>query len=423
MNRTIALVIAIPLAFSTFVFSQTHPHQQVIDAARGGTPALQAALGQVPANGAVYVWGQDYVFAASTDKPATVSINGEPAREMKQIAGSNLWYRMEKMRTGVTHSYQFYAGGAPLGQRGDATGYNADSYPQPGVPKGQLSEKKVIASKLYPGMKADYWIYTSPGYDTANGGPLMVWQDGQNIATGDRGRLRLFTVTENLVHQKRIPPMMHLMIAPGIDANNRPLRSVMYDTVTNLFARFLTEEVIPEVEKTHKVRADGYSRAIAGESSGAVAAFTAAWFMPEKFSRVHSGIGTYTSIQWKFGNEDPSKNLDGGNIYPFAIRKQPKRNIRVWLSDGMDDLENNHGSWPLQNIQMANSLKMREYDFHFRFGESAHSGAQIALDLPESLTWLWRDYDPGKTEQTYTMDPAEKTKPYYRVKIVNREAW
>jgi enterochelin esterase family protein len=190
-----------------------------------------------------------------------------------------------------------------------------------------------------------------------------------------------------------------------------------------LYGRFLTEEVIPEVEKTHKVRADGYSRAIAGESSGAVAAFTVAWFMPEKFSRVHSGIGTYTSIQWKYGNEDASKNLEGGNIYPFAIRKQPKRNIRVWLSDGMDDLENTHGSWPLQNIQMANSLKMREYDFHFRFGEAAHNGSQIALDLPESLTWLWRDYDPAKTEQTYTMDPAEKSKPYYRVKIVNREAW
>jgi len=32
------------------------------------------------------------------------------------------------------------------------------------------------------------------------------------------------------------------------------------------------------------------------------------------------------------------------------------------------------------------------------------------LDLPESLAWLWRDYDPAKTEQTYesvtTLDPA-----------------
>ena len=369
------------------------------------------------------MWGQDYLFAVVSEKTATISIDNQAPIEMSKVPDSSIWIRLEKMRTGVTHSYQFFSDGAPLGNRSDVAGYTPDSYPQPNVPKGQLSEKRVIESKIYPGMKADYWVYISPGYDTKTGGALMVWQDGQGLATGDRSRMRLFTVTENLVHQKHIPPMMHLLIAPGLDANNRSMRSVLYDTVSNRFARFLLEEVLPEVEKTYKVRQDGYSHAIAGESSGAVCAFTAAWFFPEKFSRVHSTIGTYTSIQWKYGNTNPADNLDGGNIYPFAIRKQPKRNIRVWLSDGWDDLENNHGSWPLQNIQMANSLKMRDYDFHFRFGEAAHNNSQSSLDLPESLTWLWRDYDPSKTEQMYVPDPAEKTRPYYRVKITSRDAW
>jgi enterochelin esterase family protein len=92
------------------------------------------------------------------------------------------------------------------------------------------------------------------------------------------------------------------------------------------------------------------------------------------------------------------------------------------LSDGLDDLENEHGSWPLQNIQMANSLKMREYDFHFRFDESAHNSAREAVDLPESLAWLWRGYDAAKTSEQFVMDPAEKNKPYFRVRIVNRDA-
>jgi enterochelin esterase family protein len=77
----------------------------------------------------------------------------------------------------------------------------------------------------------------------------------------------------------------------------------------------------------------------------------------------------------------------------------------------------------MQNIQMANSLKFREYDFHFRFGTAAHGGAQAALDLPESLMWLWRGYDPKKTSQDYQMDPAEKEKPFFRVSITNRDAW
>ena len=196
------------------------------------------------------------------------------------------------------------------------------------------------------------------------------------------------------------------------------MRSIEYDTVTNLYARFLVEEVQPEVEKSYKLRPDGYSRGIAGESSGGICSFTAAWFMPEKFARVHSTIGTYTSIQWR-----PEEKLDGGNIYPFAVRKEPKRNIRVWMSDGADDLENNHGSWPLQNIQLANSLKMSEYDFHFRFGQPPTILPQAALDLPESLAWLWRGYDPAKTSETFTMDPLEKDKPYYRVTVANRDAW
>jgi enterochelin esterase family protein len=72
---------------------------------------------------------------------------------------------------------------------------------------------------------------------------------------------------------------------------------------------------------------------------------------------------------------------------------------------------------------MANSLKLREYDFHFRFGAAAHNGAQAALDLPESLAWLWRDYDLKKTAQEFKMDPAEKEKPFFRVTITNRDAW
>ena len=70
---------------------------------------------------------------------------------------------------------------------------------------------------------------------------------------------------------------------------------------------------------------------------------------------------------------------------------------------------------------MANSLKMREYDFHFSYGVGAHNGHHGNAELPDELKWLWRGYDPGKTEQAYEMDPLEKTKPYFRVKIFNRD--
>jgi enterochelin esterase-like enzyme len=415
--KTIALLLTLTLAAS----AQPQPLEALISLARQGpaAPGLAAAITKtLSERGGTAVWGQDYLFAVSSETPVHIALNHAASVPMERIPGSNLWIYFVKMRTGVTHAYQYFSDGKPLSQRSDVTGYNPDSYPKPGVPKGVLSQKYVIESRIYGGMKADYWVYASPGVDAKTPAPLMVWQDGQNLINGDLTRMRLFTVTENLVHQKLIPPMVHVLIAPGFTLENRPMRSVQYDSMDDRYTRFLLDEVLPEVEKSYRLRPDGYSRAIGGESSGGICSFTAAWHHPDKFARVHSTIGSYTSIQWR-----PAEGRDGGNLYPFLVRKEPKRNMRVWLSDGADDLENTHGSWPLQNIQLANSLKMKEYDFHFRFANAAHNSAQAALDLPESLAWLWRGYDPAKNSEEFVMNPAEKDKPYYRVTITNRDAW
>ena len=84
---------------------------------------------------------------------------------MPQVGRSNLWMRLVKMRVGVTHAYQFFADGKPLANRSDVPGYNPDSYPKPGIPQGKLSEKHTITSKIYDGMKADFWYYAAPGVD------------------------------------------------------------------------------------------------------------------------------------------------------------------------------------------------------------------------------------------------------------------
>ena len=394
-----------------------HPVEAIIDAAHANSPAFKDLLTKTfrnLKNGTAQVWGQDFLFAIETDKPPSIAIDGQPPTPMSPIAGSDIWYRLVKMRTGVTHAYEFQADGKALRPRSDIPGYNPDSYPKPGVPKGTLSEKKTIASKIYSGSSADYWVYASPGIDPSRPAPLMVWQDGQGLV-GQLAAMRLFTVTENLVQQKLIPPMIHVMISPG---TGQRMRSIQYDTVSDRYGRYLLEEVLPEVEKMYKLRPDGYSRGIAGSSSGAICALNVAWYFNDKFTRVQSTVGSYTALQWH-----PEEHLDGGNIYPFRIRREPKKNIRIWQSDGSDDIENQFGSWPAQAIQLANSLKMKGYDFHFRFGEAAHNGAQAALDLPESLAWLWRDYDPSKTEQIYEQDPAEREKPLYRFKITNRDAW
>jgi enterochelin esterase family protein len=405
------------------MLAQAQQADELVRAARAGdAAAIKAAMeargAKFAERGAVVNEGQDFVFVAATEKACSLKLNDGDVEPMTRVEGTRFCYTYRKLRSGTTHGYEFFAGGEPLEQRRDVPAYNPDSLAKPGVPKGKLSEKFTITSQVYGGMKAEWWVYASPGVDPATPAPLMVWQDGQGLAVGEGGQQRLFTVTENLVAQKLIPPMVHVLIAPGFSPEGRAMRAVEYDTVSGRYGEFVMGEVLPLVEKMYKLRQDGYSRGIGGSSSGGICSFNMAWHYPEKFARVHSTIGSYTSIAWR-----AEQKQDGGNLYPFMIRKMPKRNIRVWLSDGANDLENDHGSWPLQNIQMANSLKRMGYDFHFRFDEAAHNGARFAVDLPESLAWLWRGYDAAKTSEVFEQEAAERAKPLYRVRIANREAW
>lgn len=397
------------------------------------------------ANGsAVAAFGGEFVWALEAASRPHLYIDDEPAAPMRQLPGS-LWAYTERLRTGTSHAHYYRVDTSILGgKRFDTATYGEDSYPQDGVPRGELSEELFHESATYRGWEVSYWVYASPGVDPGTPSAAMVWQDGHRFLERDK-RSRIQAVVENLVHKRKIPPMVLVLIAPGYIGshdNSRSyaprkighMRSLLYDTFNDDYNKMVVDEIFPQVNQTYRLREDGYSRAIGGQSSGGICSLNAAWFRPHAFSRVLSRIGSYASIQWRygqdnpfgayplgrFGDRDPSEILDGGNIWPFLIRKRDKRNIRIWLEDGSYDLENAHGSWPLQNIQLANSLKMKEYDFKFSFGNAQHSTAYGDAELPEAMAWLWRDYDPMMTHQDYVMEPAEKGKPFFRVKIFNR---
>jgi enterochelin esterase family protein len=181
--------------------------------------------------------------------------------------------------------------------------------------------------------------------------------------------------------------------------------------------RFLRDEILADVGAKYNLRKDAYSRAITGLSSGGICSFNAAWQMPDQFGRVISWIGSFSAIQWK---EDAAV-ADGGQDYPDKILREPKRNIRVWLQDGSEDLDLRYGNWPLANLRMANALKAKEYDFHFSFGKGTHNAGHGAAEFPAEMVWLWRDYDAAKTEQTFEMEASEKAKPIFRVSVTNRD--
>ena len=354
--------------------------------------------------------GGNLFFAVKAASQPKLFIDEKPGPVMTRAG--EVFYAAATVETGRSHNFVYEVDGKPFGGKTDVPAWPPDAYQQAGVPQGQMSEKLVHTSRIYPGMQSSYWVYTAAGYATGTPAALMVWQDGE-VNVDRAAASHTLNVIDNLTQKKQIPVMVHVFISPG-SINGKAMRSIEYDTVDDTYPRFLRDEILAEIAAKYSLRKDAYSRAIIGESSGAICAFNAAWQQPDQFSRVISRIGSFTSIQWK------PNQLDGGQSYPNKIRKEPKRNIRVWLQDGSEDLENEHGSWPLQNTQMANSLKRQLYDFHFSFGNGTHTRIGGQVEAPAELVWLWRGYDPAKTEQKYEMDADEQAKPLWRIRSFNR---
>ena len=162
--------------------------------------------------------GTGFRFRGAGGGAPSVSIDGQPAVMLPKMADSNVSYRLVKMRTGVTHSYQFFWTASRSARAATWPATIPIRIPRPACPRGR-SPRRRRSSKIYDGATADYWVYASPGVDPARPSPLMVWQDGQGLIGGDSSNLRLFTVTENLVAQKLLPPMVHVMISPATVAD------------------------------------------------------------------------------------------------------------------------------------------------------------------------------------------------------------
>jgi predicted alpha/beta superfamily hydrolase len=363
--------------------------------------------------------GGDFFFQVEAAGEPKLIIDDAPGPRMAKVKGSpNQWSAKAKLATGRTHNFHYIVDGKPFGGRNDVMAYSAYHYLKPGTPTGKLTEKRTHTSKIYEGMTADYWVYVPAQYQPSTPAAVMFWTDGEvhiNRESGSRAQI----VWDNLTHEKKIPVIIQVLVSPGIK-DGRRWRSIQYDSVDDRFARYVLEEILPEVGKSYNLRQDGYSRAIAGDSSGAICALNAAWWRTEDFSRALLRIGSFTSIQWKQRASDGLTEKDGGHIFPYLIRKSPRKNIRVYMQDGFGDLENDHGSWPATNLALVNSLKLKGYDFKMVWGNGTHSRNGGNVEMAEEMIWLWRDYDPAKTHQEFVQDPAEKDKPFFRIKALNR---
>lgn len=258
-----------------------------------------------------------------------------------------------------------------------------DSQRHSGVPEGKLIARK-WTSRIFPGTERDWWIYQPAQYDRSRPAAVMVFQDGGGWVRPE-GAFRATVVLDNLIHKKEMPVTIGIFINPGVvpptspSVQGRYNRSLEYDGLGDRYARFLIEEILPEVRKEFNLSTDPNDYGIAGSSSGGIAAFTAAWNRPDAFRRVLSYVGSYT-------------NLRGGTVYPTLVRKTEGKPLRIFLQDGSNDQNIYSGSWYLSNQDLALGLEYAGYDFQFVTGTEGHNSKHGSALLPDALRWLWRDH-------------------------------
>ncbi len=267
----------------------------------------------------------------------------------------------------------------------DAWQLHPDAEEKADVPKGTVTQMPPWESKIFENTTRNWAVYVPAQYKADGSAALMVFQDGHDYAKL-KGQWRVSTVFDNLIARGDMPPTVAVFVDPGQDVNRQKPdspwknsnRGLEYDSLGDKYARFLLEEILPELEKKWPVSHDPEKRAICGASSGGICSFTVAWERPDQFRKVLSSVGSFV-------------NLRGGNVYPSLIRKTEPKPIRVFLQDSSGDLDNPFGNWPLANQQMNAALKYMGYDVKLDFVEGyGHNSNRGGSILPDALKWLWR---------------------------------
>ena len=242
-------------------------------------------------------------------------------------------------------------------------------------------------SKIYAGTSREITVYVPKEYTGKEPACLLVCLDGVLF--------NAITVMQNLISSGEMPVTIGLFVQPGViyarsgaqKRVQRYNRSNEFDRVDGTFARFLEEEVLPLVATLKcsggqplLISSNPNNRAITGASSGAICAFSAAWFRPDLFRRVYSSVGTFVSMR-------------GGNQYPWIIRKTEPKPLRIYLQDGVNDAWNPlFGEWWEANQLMESALDFAGYELFFKWDRGGHSIKHGTALFPDAMRWLWRGW-------------------------------
>lgn len=295
-----------------------------------------------------------------------------------------------------------------------------------GNPKGKSFEfsMKLADSKIFKGddstlnpkktvrTERKISVYVPAAYKDGTKAPILVSHDGPSRLNLVRHALDNLTISKD--PNRKLPAFITIAVQNGGNDSKGSQRGLEYDTMSDRFARFINDEVLPAVLNNPDIRAaypniafteNPWGKATMGCSSGGAAALTMGWFRPDLFRRIITYSGTFVDQQDDDAAEETDYPLGAWEYHSSMklIENFDRKPLRIFThvsenDNGASQPEETYHNWVMANERTAAALKAKGYDYRYVFSKATRHCDRKVFDatLADTLVWMWRGYEPEK---------------------------
>ena len=296
-----------------------------------------------------------------------------------------------------------------------------------GNPKGKQFEfsMRLADSKIFRGDDATLepkkkvreqrkiFVYIPAAYKDGTKAPILVTLDGPSLLNLVRNAVDNLTVSKD--PKRALPPFIVISVENGGDDSKGSERGLEYDTMSDRFARFINDEVLPAVLNHAEIKAayphiaftkNPWGKGVMGCSSGGAAALTMGWFRPDLFRRLITYSGTFVDQQDDNAPEEAQYPLGAWEYHSGKklIENSEKKPLRIFThvsenDNGAKDPEETYHNWVMANQRTAAALKAKGYEYRYVFSRASRhcDGNVFEQTLADTLVWMWRGYQADAT--------------------------
>lgn len=291
-----------------------------------------------------------------------------------------------------------------------------------GNPKGKLFEfsLRLADSKIFPGNDSTLdtrkpvreqrkiFVYIPAAYQDGTKAPILVTLDGPSRLNLVRNALDNLTISSDA--NRKLPAFIAIGVENGGNDGKGSERGLEYDTLSDRFARFINDEVLPAVLANSEIKAaypkicftsNPWGKGVMGCSSGGAAALTMGWFRPDLFRRLVTYSGTFVDQQDDDAPEEKQYPLGAWEYHSSLklIENSEKKPLRIFThvaenDNRAKDPEETYHNWVMANERTAAALQAKGYDYRYVFSKATRHCDQkvFELTLADTLVWMWRGY-------------------------------